>query len=85
MLQRQQIWLKIKLIALDCPQPDNPKNSKGSPCDAENHKVFLGKNIIIVEYLINLRKIKKDYFNLFVCPLKIDNGDGSPARCFAIV
>ena len=81
-------WLaskKIKLIALDCPQPDNPKNSKGSPCDAENHKVFLGKNIIIVEYLINLRKIKKDYFNLFVCPLKIDNGDGSPARCFAVV
>ena len=42
-------WLaskKIKLIALDCPQPDNPKNSKGSPCDAENHKVFLGKILL---------------------------------------
>ena len=81
-------WLvkkKIKLIALDCPQPDNPLNSKGSPCDAENHKVLLGKNIIIAEYLINLKKIKKKYFDLYICPLKIDQGDGSPARCFAVV
>ena len=70
-------WLaskKIKLIALDCPQPDNPKNSKGSPCDAENHKVFLGKNIIIVEYLINLRKIKKDYLICLYAPLKLITG-----------
>jgi len=71
------------LIGLDCPQPDNPLNSFGSKNDAENHKILLKNNIIILEYLINLKKIKKKKFELFVCPLKIKNGDGAPSRCFA--
>ena len=75
----------IKLIALDCPQPDNPINSRGSEKDAENHKIFLGNHVLIAEYLINLSKIKKNEFDLFICPLKIKEGDGSPARCFAVV
>lgn len=79
-------WLvkkKIDLLGFDCPQPDNPLNSFGSKNDAENHKILLKNNIIIVEYLINLRKIKRKKFQLFVCPLKIKNGDGAPSRCFA--
>lgn len=75
---------KIKLIGLDAPQPDNPINSLGSKNDAENHKILLKNNVFIVEYLINLNKIKKRNFDFFVCPLKIKDGDGSPARCFAI-
>lgn len=81
-------WLvskKIDLIALDAPQPDNPINTKGSIKDAENHKIFLGNGVLIAEYLINLSKIKNKVFELFICPLKINNGDGSPARCFARV
>lgn len=76
---------KIDLIALDAPQPDNPLNTRGSKRDAENHKIFLGNNVLIAEYLINLSKIKKKIFELFICPLKINKGDGSPARCFAKV
>ncbi len=76
---------KIKVLGLDAPQPDNPINGFGSKSDAENHKILLKNNVFIVEYLINLKKIKQKNFNFFVCPLKIKDGDGSPARCFAIV
>lgn len=73
-----------KLIALDTPQPDNPINGRGSENDAENHKILLGNHVIIVEYLVNIRKITKSIVDLVVAPLRIEGGDGAPARCFAI-
>lgn len=79
-------WLvekNIDLIGLDTPQPDNPKDTNTSR-DGINHKILLKKNIVIVEYLINLKKIKKKYVNFYCCPLKIKDGDGSPSRCFVI-
>ena len=48
-----------------------------------NHKILLSNNIIILEYLTNLRFIKSDNFYLMVGPLNIVNGDGAPARVFA--
>ena len=75
---------KIKLLGFDTPQPDNPKDTH-SHRDGINHKILLAKNVVIVEYLTNLSKIKKKKFNFFCCPLKIKDGDGSPARCFAKV
>ncbi len=74
-----------KLLGLDTPQPDNPKNGRGSKNDAPNHKILLGGGIVLVEYLINLRKIKRDNFHLIVAPIKIVNGDGAPARCIGII
>ena len=40
--------------------------------------------MLIVEYLANLGKLNSDTFTLVVAPLKIKEGDGSPARVFAI-
>jgi len=73
-----------KVLALDTPQPDNPKNGKGAEKDAPNHKILLGEGVALVEYLINIRSIKSKEVNLVVAPLKIKEGDGSPVRCFAI-
>lgn len=73
-----------QLLALDTPQPDNPKNGCSSKNDAPNHKILLGNNVIIVEYLVNIKEIKKSQVELVVAPLKIKEGDGAPARCFAI-
>jgi len=73
-----------KMIALDTPQPDNPKNGRHAPKDAPNHKILLSKDIYIVEYLINLKDLQSDSVFLVVAPLKIKDGDGAPVRCFAI-
>ena len=81
-------WLvkkKINTLAMDTPQPDNPKNCMGTINDAINHKILLKKNITIVEYLTNLKKIKSNIFTIVISPLKIKGLDGCPIRCFAIV
>lgn len=80
-------WLAgrgLKLIAMDTPMPDDPLNGRGSKNDSPIHKIFLGKNIILVEYLCNLDKIKKRNFELIVLPLKVAGADGAPCRCVAI-
>jgi len=81
-------WLVDKgcrLIGLDVAMPDNPKNGKNSDNDSPNHKIFLGSGTIILEYMVNLAEIQSDTFELIVAPLKIQDGDGAPVRCFAIV
>ena len=72
------------LIALDTPQPDNPQNGRGAKKDAPNHKILLGNNVIIVEYLVSIKEIKQPEVSLIVAPLKIKEGDGAPVRCFVI-
>ena len=74
-----------KMIGLDVAMPDNPANGKGSSNDSPNHKIFLGNNVIIVEYLVNLKAIGTGPFDIIVAPLKIKDGDGAPCRCFAIL
>lgn len=73
-----------RTLAMDTPMPDDPKNGRGCPKDSPNHKILLGKGVVLVEYLTNLRDIQKKKFTLVVAPLKIQDGDGAPARVFAI-
>ena len=48
------------------------------------HKIFLSRNILIIENLTGLEKLLNKEF-LFCCfPLKIEEGDGSPVRACAI-
>lgn len=75
----------IRLIAMDTPMPDNPKNGRGSANDSPNHKVLLGNGVIIVEYLCNLDAIPVGAIELIVMPLRIVGADGSPIRCVACV
>lgn len=80
-------WLVKKgviLVAMDTPMGDNPLHGKGSTPDSPIHKIFLGNNVVLVEYLANLDQIHSREVELIVMPLKIVSGDGSPARCAAV-
>ncbi len=77
------IDIGLELLAQDTPMPDNPKNGKGTANDSPNHTILLGNDCVLVEYLINLDQIKTTEVELFVLPLKIKDGDGSPIRCMA--
>lgn len=74
-----------RLVGMDTAMPDNPKNGSSSPKDSPNHKAFLSNGTILLEYLVNLAAIDQPVVQLVVAPMKIRNGDGAPARVFAIL
>ena len=74
----------VRLLAMDTPMPDDPKNGRGTPLDSPNHKILLGAGVVLVEYLCNLAALTRDEVELIVLPMKIKEGDGSPVRCVAI-
>lgn len=74
---------KIRFIGLDSPQPDNP-NDKNIMNDGVNHKILLSNNILIVEYLTSLKKIRKKNFIFCGAPLNIKSSDGSPLRAIGM-
>ena len=79
-------WLAQKgvhLVGYDTPSPDNPSHTRESSVDSPNHKLLLGQYIYLLEYLSNLDKLKEGWIYLIALPLKIKNGDGSPARVIA--
>jgi kynurenine formamidase len=48
------------------------------------HRTLLGAGIVIVEGLTNLESLKQERVLFCAAPLKIDGGDGTPCRAFAI-
>ena len=74
-----------KLLGMDTPMPDNPENGRGCTKDSPNHKILLGGGAILVEYMINISAIDRDIINIIVAPIKVKEGDGAPARVFAIL
>jgi len=74
----------LRLLAMDTPMPDNPANGRGTANDSPIHKILLGRGIILVEYLCNLRALTRPDIELVVLPLSIRDGDGAPARCVAL-
>jgi kynurenine formamidase len=80
-------WLvrrRVRLLAMDTPMPDNPKDGANAAEDSPVHKILLGQGIILVEYLTNLAALRRSEVELLVLPLKVRDGDGAPARCVAI-
>jgi len=69
---------RIKGIGLDAISIDQDSNEK-----YDAHHVVLGNEILIIENLTGLDKIRSSFFNLFVFPLKIVDADGSPLRAVA--
>ncbi len=75
-------WLctfKLKGIGFDCISADPVSSS-----DLPNHRVILGKNLVIIENLCNLEPLINQYFRFSCLPLKIADSDGSPVRAVAI-
>ncbi|MBP2447306.1 cyclase family protein [Rhizobium leguminosarum] len=75
----------IRLVGLDAPMPDDPRNGRGSDRDSPNHTILLRAGVAILEYLVNLSQIPAKDFILSALPLKIEEGDGAPVRAIAIV
>lgn len=75
----------VKLLGMDTPQADSPKNGPGSERDSPVHKILLGAGIIKLEYMTNLRELRATDFELIALPLKIRGADGAPVRCIGIV
>ena len=48
------------------------------------HRVFLAKNIVLIENLVNLEKIPAAEFVFCCLPLKIVDTDGAPVRAIAL-
>ena len=74
----------VRLLAMDTPMPDNPTPITEQGEDAPVHKILLGNGIILVEYLCNVRELRREEVQLIVLPLKITGADGSPVRCVAL-
>ena len=51
--------------------------------DFINHRMFMQKNILIIENLTNIDKLPKKIFEFTCLPLKIEDSDGSPVRAIA--
>jgi kynurenine formamidase len=71
---------KINMVGIDSPSIDLGTDLKFSV-----HHVLAKNNILIVENLANLNKIKSNKFHLITSPLKLKNTTGSPIRAFAFV
>ena len=71
---------KINMVGIDSPSIDLGTDSKFSV-----HHVLAKNNILIVENLANLNKIKSNSFHLITSPLKLKNATGSPIRAFGFV
>ena len=52
----------------------------------DNHNILLPENVVLIENLRNLKLLLEfDNFFFSAAPLKVDGGDASPVRAFAIV
>ena len=71
---------KVSLVGIDSPSIDLGTDSKFPV-----HHIFSKKEILIVENLANLEKIKSSKFHLVALPLKLKGVTGSPVRAIAFV
>ncbi len=75
---RYLVSKKINMVGIDSPSIDVGKDSSFS-----SHHILLKNNVLILENLCNLNKIKSTKFKLVALPLKIQNATGSPVRAVA--
>jgi kynurenine formamidase len=73
---------KVKMLAVEPPSVADVNNLEEL---TEIHHILLKGGVTIVEGLSNLGSINQDYVQLYAIPLKIHQGDGAPARVFAIL
>ena len=72
---------KVELVGMDTPSPDDSRIKLGGKVDSPVHKILLGKDVVLIEYLTNWDKIRDCAgWNILALPLKIKGADASPAR-----
>ena len=78
------IWLgekKINMLGVEPPSVADVNNIEEV---TKIHTILMENNIVIIEGLTNLDKITSEKVTLIALPLKVENGDGAPARVIAL-
>lgn len=76
-------WLSkfnLKGIGIDTISIDEVGNAEFA-----NHKIFLEKEILIIENLTNLKGLTEKFVDLYCFPLPFSEADGSPVRAVAVL
>ena len=71
---------KTNLVGIDSPSIDLGKEKRFLA-----HHLFAKNDVLIVENLANLDKIKSWKFQLAVLPMKLENATGAPVRAVGII
>jgi arylformamidase len=81
-------WLikkRVNILGTDTLTPDKPYCLRETGFNMPIHRMLLSKEILIIENLMNLEKAKGKRLEVMVIPIKIEKGDGAPARVFGRV
>lgn len=74
----------FRLVGLDFTTPDMPGHLRTADFDFQVHRVLLGSGVLIVEHLY-LEEVVGERFELVIGSLKVEAGDGAPARVLALL
>jgi kynurenine formamidase len=80
-LARWCVEQRVKLLGVEPPSVADVTNMEEL---TRIHKILLGGGVTIVEGLTNLDALAQERVFFLAMPLKIEGGDGSPCRAFAI-
>lgn len=78
------LWFGERQINILGVEPPSVADVNNLEEVTEIHRILMENNIIIIEGLVNLTELEKTEVTLMAFPLKIKDGDGSPARVIAI-
>ncbi len=70
----------VRMLALDMLSPDLPPNRRTPTHGLPVHKRLLGNDVLIAENLTGIGAVAGHRLRVYALPLKIDGGDGAPAR-----
>ena len=74
---------EVNAVAVDFPIDKHPDTPLSTIKDFPVHRLLLGRNIPLIENLINLDKLVGKDFELWALPLKLQGGDGAATRAVA--
>lgn len=73
--------MKVSMLGVEPPSIADVNNLKEV---SRIHEILLSAEVLIIEGLTNLWAIKNEKVTVIALPLKIEGGDGAPARVIAI-
>jgi kynurenine formamidase len=81
----------VKAVGYDYP-PDFPirylvtgERRTVAPEAWATHHTFFPAGVAVIEYLTNLDRLGRDRVRFVALPLRLEGGDGSPARAIALL
>lgn len=84
LIERGIKGLAQDFMTCDPPLKPGPGREWPKPDWSPNHKKFLGRDIVLMEWLTNLGSISQPRVLLACAPIKLKGTDGAPCRAFCI-